>query len=83
MAFEIDIGLTSSAGSKDFNEDFCAAMLRVHKGATGQDLARMLHYQHCISINVLELLVLIHGFQRNLYVVPSAFRVCDQDGGCG
>ena len=27
MAFEIDIGFTSSAGSKDSNEDFCAAML--------------------------------------------------------
>ena len=27
MAFEIDIGFTSLAGSKDINEDFCAAML--------------------------------------------------------
>ena len=27
MAFELDIGFTSSAGTKDLNEDFCAAML--------------------------------------------------------
>ena len=27
MAFELDIGFTSSAGTKDINEDFCAAML--------------------------------------------------------
>ena len=27
MAFELDIGFTSSAGSKAINEDFCAAML--------------------------------------------------------
>ena len=27
MAFQIDIGFTSLAGSKDINEDFCAAML--------------------------------------------------------
>ena len=27
MAFDIDIGFTSAAGSKDVNEDFCAAML--------------------------------------------------------
>jgi serine/threonine protein phosphatase PrpC len=27
MAFELDIGFTSAAGSKDINEDFCAAML--------------------------------------------------------
>ena len=27
MAFEIEIGFSSLAGSKDSNEDFCAAML--------------------------------------------------------
>ena len=27
MAFELDIGFTSAAGSKAVNEDFCAAML--------------------------------------------------------
>jgi serine/threonine protein phosphatase PrpC len=27
MAFELDIGFTSAAGTKDINEDFCAAML--------------------------------------------------------
>jgi hypothetical protein len=27
MAFEVDIGFTSLAGSKDNNEDFCAALM--------------------------------------------------------